>query len=155
MLPEPAYVISDLHLGAAPPAVEKGFLAFLRSIPDSGGSLLINGDLFNHVIGFSPALLFAPERRGTPDVFISHGTNDPVISVTNSRDNLVPALRQAGYLVEYVEFDGEKASETTNAILKFCEEFEMSVWIQSRPLGSTQRPSGEPKTGWSAGTVGS
>lgn len=47
MLTSPCYIVSDLHLGAAPPAVEKRFLGFLRSIPRNGGSLLINGDLFD------------------------------------------------------------------------------------------------------------
>lgn len=87
---------------------------------------LINGDLFTNVIGFSPALLFAPERRGTPDVFISHGTNDPVIAVTNSRDNLVPALRQAGYQVEFVEFDGSHALPLSVARSAF-------TWIGGAP----------------------
>lgn len=87
---------------------------------------LINGDLFNHIIGFSPALLFAPERRGTPDVFISHGANDPVISVTNSRDNLVPALRGAGYMVEFVEFDGGHAVPLSVARSAF-------TWIGAAP----------------------
>jgi phospholipase/carboxylesterase len=67
---------------------------------------LINGDLFTHVVGFSPALIFAPERRGEPGVYLTHGSNDGVIPVSNSRDNLVPLLRQAGYTVEFVEFNG-------------------------------------------------
>lgn len=67
---------------------------------------LINGDLFTRVLGFSPGLVFAPERRGQPDIFISHGSTDPVVSIANSRDVLVPLLRDAGYLVEFVEFNG-------------------------------------------------
>ena len=47
MLTSPAYIVSDLHLGAAPPEVEKAFLAFLRHLPGTAGSLLINGDLFD------------------------------------------------------------------------------------------------------------
>lgn len=46
MLPSPCYVISDIHLGHAPAAVERTLLQFLRSLPSRGGSLLINGDLF-------------------------------------------------------------------------------------------------------------
>ena len=67
---------------------------------------LINGDLFTKVAAFSPGLIFAPVRRGEPDLFISHGSNDPVLPVSNTRDNLVPALREAGYMVEFVEFTG-------------------------------------------------
>ena len=47
MLTSPCYIVSDLHLGAASPAVEKHFLAFLRHLPGRAGSLLINGDLFD------------------------------------------------------------------------------------------------------------
>ncbi len=47
MLTAPCYIVSDLHLGAAKPEVEKRFLAFLRHLPGRAGSLLINGDLFD------------------------------------------------------------------------------------------------------------
>jgi UDP-2,3-diacylglucosamine hydrolase len=46
VLPPPCYVISDIHLGYAPDAVERSLLAFLRALPSRAGSLLINGDLF-------------------------------------------------------------------------------------------------------------
>ena len=45
MLPAPAFVISDTHLGVASPEVERALVAFLRSLPGRAGSLLINGDL--------------------------------------------------------------------------------------------------------------
>ena len=47
MLNGPCYIVSDLHLGAAPPEVERRFLGFLRGLPRTAGSLLINGDLFD------------------------------------------------------------------------------------------------------------
>lgn len=46
MLAAPCYVISDVHLGHASPAVERALLDFLRMLPGRAGSLLINGDLF-------------------------------------------------------------------------------------------------------------
>ncbi len=46
MLAPPCYVISDVHLGHAPDAVERSLLSFLRALPGRAGSLLINGDLF-------------------------------------------------------------------------------------------------------------
>lgn len=46
MLAPPCHVISDVHLGHAPPAVEQSLVAFLRALPGHAGSLLINGDLF-------------------------------------------------------------------------------------------------------------
>ena len=47
MLAWPCYVFSDTHLGAAPPAVERSLLEFLRAARGRAASLLINGDLFD------------------------------------------------------------------------------------------------------------
>lgn len=46
MLPAPCFIISDAHLGFAPPAVERDVLAFLRHLHGRAGSLVVNGDLF-------------------------------------------------------------------------------------------------------------
>jgi UDP-2,3-diacylglucosamine hydrolase len=47
VLPAPCHIVSDLHLGAAPANVEGQFLAFLSRVEEAGGSLVINGDLFD------------------------------------------------------------------------------------------------------------
>lgn len=47
MLPAPVHIVSDLHLGAAPPDVEPRFVAFLDRVRAEGGSLVVNGDLFD------------------------------------------------------------------------------------------------------------
>ncbi len=47
MLPEPCYIFSDAHLGAAPPTAEANLLRFLEQVRADGGSLVINGDLFD------------------------------------------------------------------------------------------------------------
>ena len=47
MLPAPCYVLSDVHLGAAPADVERDLLGLLRDLPDDARSLVINGDLFD------------------------------------------------------------------------------------------------------------
>lgn len=68
---------------------------------------LSNGDLFSHLIGFSPGFLAPAEPIvGRPPIFISHGTQDNILPVTASRDVIVPALRDDGYDVTYTEFDG-------------------------------------------------
>lgn len=46
MLPPPAYVISDAHLGFATRDIERSLVRFLRYLPGRAGSLVINGDLF-------------------------------------------------------------------------------------------------------------
>lgn len=47
MLRDPCYILSDAHLGAAPPGVEREVLRFLRSLQGRAASLVVNGDLFD------------------------------------------------------------------------------------------------------------
>lgn len=69
-----------------------------------------NGDLFTHLMAFSPGFVSSGESLvGEPRIFVSHGREDPVLSVGASRDRIVPALRNAGYDVTYEEFDGGHA----------------------------------------------
>lgn len=67
---------------------------------------LTNGDLFTHVIAFSPGFVFTEERRGSPNVFVSHGTRDQILSIDSTSRRIVPRLRREGYDVRYKEFDG-------------------------------------------------
>jgi UDP-2,3-diacylglucosamine hydrolase len=46
VLQSPCHIISDLHLGFAKPSVERDVLQFFRGLQSRGGSLVINGDLF-------------------------------------------------------------------------------------------------------------
>jgi UDP-2,3-diacylglucosamine hydrolase len=46
VLAAPTYVISDMHLGFANPAVERDLLRFLRRLHGRAASLVVNGDLF-------------------------------------------------------------------------------------------------------------
>jgi phospholipase/carboxylesterase len=67
---------------------------------------IMNGDLFTHVIAFSPGFSAASSAVGRPPIFLSHGTSDEILPFERSRDNLVPALRNIGYRVQFREFDG-------------------------------------------------
>jgi predicted esterase len=66
---------------------------------------LINGGLFTHVVAFSPGFFHAPTRQGTPAVFVSHGVNDTVLPIGPCSRRIVPRLKQAGYQVQYEEFN--------------------------------------------------
>jgi UDP-2,3-diacylglucosamine hydrolase len=46
VLPAPAYVISDAHLGFATRDIERSLIRFIRHLPGRAASLVINGDLF-------------------------------------------------------------------------------------------------------------
>jgi phospholipase/carboxylesterase len=65
---------------------------------------LSNGDVFSFVAGFSPGFVTAPEGRGRPRVFVSHGTTDTVLPVEQCGRPIVGQLREAGYDVTYDEF---------------------------------------------------
>lgn len=67
---------------------------------------LANGDLFTHVIAFSPGFVGPMTARGDPKVFISHGRRDTVLPIAPCSRTIVPQLREAGYTVLYDEFDG-------------------------------------------------
>ena len=67
---------------------------------------IANGDLFTHVLAFSPGFAAPPAQAGAPRFFVSHGRQDPVLPIDHCSRRLVPALRRAGYDVTYREFDG-------------------------------------------------
>lgn len=65
-----------------------------------------NGDLFSHVVAFSPGFLAPATQRGEPAIFISHGVKDEVLRIGPCSRRIVPMLQRAGYEVRYREFDG-------------------------------------------------
>jgi predicted esterase len=67
---------------------------------------LINGDLFRQIIAFSPGFIVSGKRRGTPRIYVSHGTHDNVLPINLCSRRIVPQLRRWGYDVHYHEFDG-------------------------------------------------
>lgn len=66
---------------------------------------LSNGDLFSHIIAFSPGFAYTVEKKGKPAVFISHGIKDPVLRIDHCSRRLVPQLKGQAYQVNYQEFD--------------------------------------------------
>lgn len=67
---------------------------------------VINGELFSHVIAFSPGFMAPTGQSGKPRFYISHGTNDRVLPIERCSRKLVPQLKRVGYDVLYREFDG-------------------------------------------------
>jgi phospholipase/carboxylesterase len=67
---------------------------------------IANGDLFSHVLAFSPGFMMPPEQRGAPAIYVSHGTEDGVLPIDACSRRLVPRLQAAGYDVRYREFEG-------------------------------------------------
>jgi phospholipase/carboxylesterase len=65
-----------------------------------------NGDVFSAVLAFSPGFLVVPGTVGRPRIFVSHGTADPILPIDACSRSFVPVLRDAGYDVRLLEFDG-------------------------------------------------
>jgi phospholipase/carboxylesterase len=64
------------------------------------------GDVFSHVAAFSPGFMTPRDARGTPRIFISHGTGDAVMPIDETSRRFVPALRKLGYDVTFREYEG-------------------------------------------------
>jgi phospholipase/carboxylesterase len=67
---------------------------------------LTNGDLFTHIIAFSPGFMVPASEVGRPRCYVSHGTQDTVLPIDRCSRRIVPVLQRAGYDVRYREFDG-------------------------------------------------
>jgi predicted esterase len=69
----------------------------------------INGDLFRHVLAFSPGFLPPGQPHGMPPVFISHGIDDEVLPPELTSRLIVENLMSQGYQVTFREFAGGHA----------------------------------------------
>lgn len=67
---------------------------------------LTNGDLFSHIIAFSPGFFYTSEINGKSRLFISHGTFDDILPIGSCSRRIVPRLQKQGYDIIYDEFDG-------------------------------------------------
>lgn len=74
-----------------------------------------NGNLFRYIAAFSPGFLVRKTPRGSPRIFVSHGTQDQVLPIDQTSRKIVPRLRDAGYEVDYREFEGPHGIELTLA----------------------------------------
>jgi predicted esterase len=82
---------------------------------------LTNGDLFTHIIAFSPGFAHTLEKKGKPAVFISHGMNDRVLPIDPCSRRIVPQLKRQGLEVLYQEFKGghEIPSQISNTAIEW------------------------------------
>lgn len=67
---------------------------------------ITNGDLFTHVLAFSPGFMVPAGRKDAPRIFVSHGTSDGWLPIDRCSRRIVPQLERAGYEVRYREFEG-------------------------------------------------
>jgi phospholipase/carboxylesterase len=104
-----AYIDAALRYTFARCAVDSTRLA-LAGFSDGASYALslgpANGDLFSHVMAFSPGFIPRAEPRGKPRIFISHGRGDAILPIATTRRKIVPLLTGLGYDVTFREFDG-------------------------------------------------
>lgn len=67
---------------------------------------LANGELFTHVLAFSPGFVGLVDQRGRPAIFISHGDQDTVLPIDACGRKIARQLQAAGYDIAYQEFEG-------------------------------------------------
>jgi predicted esterase len=67
---------------------------------------LINGDLFQKVVAFSPGFVVDGPAHGHPAFYLSHGTADPILPIDQSSRIIAASLRSRGYAVTFREFVG-------------------------------------------------
>jgi predicted esterase len=67
---------------------------------------LINGRLFRRILAFSPGFIVEGTAEGKPEVFISHGTHDPILPIDRCSRPIVRSLQKHGYDVTFREFQG-------------------------------------------------
>lgn len=66
---------------------------------------LANGDLFTHVLAFSPGFVGHMSSRGEPKIFMAHGTEDEILPINPCSRSIEKQLRRLEYDLTYVEFD--------------------------------------------------
>ncbi len=94
---------------------------------------LVNGDIVDAVLAFSPGFAAPTAPTGRPEIFVSHGRADAVLPVDRCSRRIVPALRRAGYPVHYHEFDGGHV--VPPAIVD-----EALHWLATRPAPAEDEP---------------
>lgn len=67
---------------------------------------LKNPALVRQIIAFSPGFEMGERLEPRARVFISHGTQDPILPIRQAARPIVASLMDAGYDVEFVEFEG-------------------------------------------------
>ena len=68
-----------------------------------------NGEIFSHIMGFSPGGVAPFEDPARSKVFISHGRQDPMLPFANTADGIVPGFRSRGFDVAFETFNGVHA----------------------------------------------
>ena len=67
---------------------------------------IINGLLFSDILAFSPGFMAPTLQEDAPRIFMCHGVEDRVLPIDRCSRPLERALSEAGYDLDYREFEG-------------------------------------------------
>lgn len=67
---------------------------------------MMNGDVFEAMVAWSPGFIAPRYVVGKPRVFVSHGVKDTILPIDRCGRPIAYGLHGEGYAVEYIEFDG-------------------------------------------------
>jgi len=70
-----------------------------------------NGDFVTHILAFSAGFMTVLHQEGTPHIFIAHGSKDEQTPVETAGRANATSLKNAGYDVTYIEYDGPHKSQ--------------------------------------------
>ncbi len=104
-----AFIDEALAWTFARHAVDPGHIAVAGFSDGASYALsigIMNGALFSDILAFSPGFMAPTRQADAPRVFISHGIHDGVLPIDACSRRLAPKLRDAGYDLDYREFDG-------------------------------------------------
>jgi phospholipase/carboxylesterase len=106
---------------------------------------LLNGELFKHVIAFSPRFVVNADphdARHIPHIFISHGMRDEVMPISTASQLIVLPLERAGVDVEYAEF--EAGHRIPPSVAKQAMEWLTKASASARDTRRGQSPEIQP-----------
>jgi predicted esterase len=89
---------------------------------------LINGDVCDAVLAFSPGFAAPTTQADHPAFFVSHGRADTVLPIDRCSRRIVRTLEKMGYPVRYHEFDG-------GHVVPGPVVAEALGWLAGRPAG--------------------
>jgi len=110
--PDVAFIDGALRAAFAMCSADRKHLAIAGFSDGATYSLALgraNGDLFSHILAFSPGFLIPVGTVGSPRVFLSHGTRDPILPIDQASRRIARDLRRENLSVNLREFDGVHA----------------------------------------------
>jgi len=107
--PDVAFLDSALKLVFARVAIDPARM-IVSGFSDGASYALglgrINGDFFARVLAFSPGFVPHGVAKGKPEIYITHGNDDPILPFEATSQRLIPMLTRAGYIVTLKRFVG-------------------------------------------------